>query len=47
MRLITALVVIALVGGLAALDYYYWDAQAVTFLGKQLVRITDWIRFWR
>lgn len=47
MRLISALVVVGLVGGLAALDYHYWDAQGMTFLGKQLIRITDWMRFWR
>ncbi len=47
MRLITALIVVGVVGGLAAADQHYWDGQAVTFLGKQLIRITDWMRFWR
>ena len=47
MTLWQALLFIAVVGTLAVLDIYYFEWGAVTFLGKQLMRITEWMAFWR
>ncbi|WP_112323317.1 glyceraldehyde-3-phosphate dehydrogenase [Oceanibium sediminis] len=47
MKIWTALLVVALAVLAFYVDRTYYDQQAVTFLGKTLIRVTTWMAFWR
>ena len=47
MRPWQAVLVLAAAAGVWALDTHYLGSDMLTFLGKQLLRITEWLAFWR
>ncbi|QHQ34573.1 hypothetical protein [Algicella marina] len=47
MKIWQAVLVVALVVGFFAADEYYFHLDALAWTGKQLLRMTDWLAFWR
>ncbi len=47
MNLWYALAIIGVIVGFFWLDEVYFQMDALAFLGKQVVRMTDWLAFWR
>ncbi|NNU81925.1 glyceraldehyde-3-phosphate dehydrogenase [Halovulum dunhuangense] len=47
MKPLTALLVVLAAAGLWYADRVLNDGAAIVFLGKQLIRITTWLAFWR
>ena len=47
MRGITALLTVAAALAAFLIDMSYFDSAGITFLGKGLFRITEWLAFWR